>query len=233
MRIKCPSCEKSLEISNISRFYVIVCKSCEARFRGLEAPVDFLSYRVRGLIPFVFSKEFYIGGSYPESVSDDSLMHTTVCYWCGKRVDVCAFRESGGKQYFTSFSKCPNCHEFLENDEVYGRINVFSVKDEKLQKDGPYTPKQLLKMVKTGLLKDTDIIYKQGWNEWKELRSVKMFYAGGYTYLLDTPDVLWENDVVEFSLKNAEKASKKFDSIRLKHNYYHSNYFSDFGACKY
>lgn len=231
MKIKCPSCEKSLEISNISRFYNLVCKNCETRFNGLEAPVDYVSYRFRGLVPFFLSKEFYVGGSYPDSFLDDRLIHSTICYFCGKRVNIIAYVDECGKQYFTACPKCPNCLEELPTKGIYRNSSKFQVYKEGIK--GSHTPKQLLKLIKSKQISETDHIWKEGWSEWKLLNTVKMFYVGSYNYILDTPDVYWENDIYKFSLQNLKKAEAKLNRFKLESNFTHSNYFNEFGNCIY
>ena len=231
MKIKCPSCEKTLEISNISRFYNVICKNCEARFRGLEAPVDYVSYRVRGLIPFVFSKEFYVGESYPDSPLDDNLVHSTICYYCGKRVNIIAYVDEYGKQYFTAYPKCPYCLEKLPQENVFRNNYKYQVSKDGFS--GTYTAKELLKLVKSKQLSDSDLIWKAGWPKWKKIKNVKMYYIGAYTFLFDTPDVFWEDDVFEFSLDDLEEAKEKYSELRLVSNYTKSNYFNEFGDCKY
>lgn len=231
MKIKCPSCEKSLEISNISRLYVVVCKNCDARFRGLEAPVDYVSHRVRGLIPFIFSKEFYVGNSYPSDPLDDTLIHSTICYFCGKRVKICAFADENGKQYFTAHSKCPYCLEYFPQDPVFRNNYKYQVSRDGIK--GTYNPKQLLQMIKSKKITETDYVWKSGWSEWKKINTVPMFYVGGYTYLLDTPDVFWEDDSYEFSLNDLEKAQSYYEKFRLEADFTYSNYFNEFGDCRY
>ena len=230
MKIKCPNCEKSLEISNISRFYNLMCKSCEVRFNGLEAPVDYLSYRVRGLIPFVFSKEFYVGESYPDGPLDDHLIHSTICYWWGRRVNIIPWVDENNKQYFTAYPKCPHCISRLPQQEVF-RNSKYQV--SKTGYSGKYTAKELLKLVKSNSLSENDFIWKSGWSEWKKIKTVEMYYIGGYKTLLETPAVFWEDDAFEFSLENIEEAKEKYIEIRSTCTYTKSNYFTEFGSCMY
>ena len=231
MKIKCPACEKSLEVSNISRLFVVICKNCDSRFRALEAPVDYVSYRVRSLVPFIFSRESYVGDSYSSDFLDDTLIHSTICYFCGKRINVCAYVDDKNKQFFRAMPKCPHCIEWLPQEDIFRNNNKYQLENKSFSND--YTPKELLKLVKSNLISENDLIYKSGWNKSKKLNTVNMFYVGGYTYLSDTPDVYWEDDVFEFNLNQIDDANSYFEQFKNENSHVHSNYFNDFGDCMY